>query len=69
MRLAVGFKCEICGVTEHQLGYRLVVDHCHGSGHIRGLLCQNCNRGVGMFKDTAQLMMAAAYYIQQRSET
>lgn len=40
---ASGF-CEICGVSEERL-YRqmLVLDHCHSTGRVRGMLCQKCN--------------------------
>jgi hypothetical protein len=40
------------------------VDHDHISGAIRGLLCGNCNNGLGHFKDSPQTLRAAADYIQ-----
>ena len=51
-------KCKICGAKD-----KLVVDHCHDRGHVRGLLCQNCNTGLGMFKDTPEIMIKAAEYL------
>ena len=39
-------KCEICGTTENS-GIRLVRDHNHTTGFIRGLLCDPCNARVG----------------------
>jgi len=36
-------KCGICGRE-----VPLVVDHCHESERIRGLLCSNCNAGIGL---------------------
>lgn len=42
----------------------LSVDHCHKTGKIRGLLCSNCNHGIGKFKDDANLLLAALKYLQ-----
>jgi len=48
----------------------LVVDHCHNSGEIRGLLCPNCNKGLGLFKDSPERMeRAAQYLIETKSKT
>lgn len=59
-------KCELCGevpVSKGRLLYAgLVIDHSHVTGKIRGLLCPNCNSGLGMFgDDLAKLKMAVAY--------
>jgi len=54
-------KCKICGGTdEHQA---LSVDHCHTTGRIRGLLCNDCNRGIGMFKDNPSTLQSAIKYL------
>jgi hypothetical protein len=55
-------KCAICftfdwGHTSPS------VDHCHVTGKIRGLLCNNCNRGLGLFKDNKELLENAAKYL------
>jgi len=55
--------CAICGGSP-QPGRRLHVDHNHDeNGKIRGLLCGNCNRGIGLFKDNPVNLTAAAKYI------
>lgn len=42
---------------------RLSVDHCHSTGRVRGLLCQNCNAAIGMLKDDAALLFRAIDYL------
>lgn len=44
-------------------GRSLAVDHCHTTNKIRGLLCHNCNVGMGKLKDDPALLMAAASYL------
>lgn len=41
----------------------LVVDHCHKGGQVRGLLCHNCNRALGLLKDDPAIINRAAEYI------
>jgi len=54
--------CDLCGLTDK--GRALAVDHCHKTGIIRGMLCTNCNRAIGMFKDDPDLMIKAANYVR-----
>ena len=60
-----GGKCPVCGKHETNTPKRmgLHVDHCHRTGQIRGLLCGQCNRGIGMLQDSVELLMRAAQYI------
>jgi hypothetical protein len=51
-------ECVICGSEEN-----LVVDHCHKTNIIRGMLCNHCNRGLGHFKDDPQLLEFARIYL------
>lgn len=60
-------KCAIC--RNHQRYQRLAVDHCHKTHQIRGLLCMNCNRGLGHFFDSPfRLQSAIDYLAKARQE-
>jgi hypothetical protein len=52
--------CAICHEPDLVLG----VDHNHGSGVVRGLLCRDCNFGLGFFKDKVRLLAAAIVYLE-----
>lgn len=61
--------CEICGKKKDiNTTYSLVVDHCHNSNKIRGLLCGSCNTGLGMFKDNADSLRAAIKYLKRYND-
>lgn len=69
-------KCIICGFVPEILAEKilgrgktssknryLVVDHCHETGRIRGLLCFNCNVGLGNFRDKKENLKNAIEYL------
>lgn len=56
--------CAICSSAENGRYKHLSIDHCHDSGKIRGLLCNNCNRGIGLLKDNPELLRKAAEYVE-----
>ena len=59
-------KCAICGNVSADAHYRaLLVDHDHVTGKIRGLLCNECNIGLGRFKDSIDLLRQAITYLEQ----
>lgn len=58
-------KCALCGKASRR---RLSIDHCHETGKFRGLLCDSCNKGLGLFKDDPELLIRAASYIQKHKE-
>lgn len=60
-------KCKICKVSQNNISRRLVVDHCHKTGKVRGLLCDLCNIGLGGFRDDTELISSAIRYIQEAS--
>lgn len=53
-----GGKCAICKEE-----VKLVIDHCHTNGHVRGLLCSPCNVGLGHFKDNVSRLLNAINYL------
>lgn len=59
--------CAICGVNQDTLKTSkkkyLCVDHCHNTGKIRGLLCDKCNRGVGLLGDNVNTLIKAVEYL------
>lgn len=64
-------KCAICKEQETRRVRsldeisRLSIDHCHSSLVIRGLLCHNCNTGIGKFKDSIDLLQSAINYLKK----
>jgi len=57
-------NCDICGnkfkctKTQH-------IDHCHITKKVRGVLCMNCNHGIGKFKDDISLLKKAIEYLSK----
>lgn len=65
MYKAQGGKCGICNRRLYSKRYKaFCVDHCHATGEIRGLLCHNCNRALGMFQDDPDRLHRAAEWVK-----
>ena len=62
-----GSVCAICR-EQFKNGLNTHVDHCHNTNKIRGILCANCNRGLGKFKDSPELLRFAALYIEYHAK-
>ena len=58
--------CAICGRHQTELTRRLVIDHCHKTNKLRGLLCGLCNTGIGNLKDDAELCLKAYNYLRKQ---
>ena len=65
---AQNHQCAICK-TNRPTGKwkRFAIDHCHITGKVRGLLCNECNRGMGLLKDSPYLLRAAAQYLEDNN--
>lgn len=57
--------CAVCG----EVMRKPQVDHCHKSGQVRGLLCNKCNWGLGMFNDNIDLLASAVSYLRNNENT
>jgi len=70
MLVAQSGVCAICGLEEPAehgrtgTQFRLAVDHDHATGRIRGLLCQKCNRSIGLLNDDVDLLRKAIDYLK-----
>lgn len=56
-----GGKCAIC----HEVSDKLHIDHCHTHGHVRGLLCKNCNSAIGLLKEKPCNFISAITYLDR----
>lgn len=60
-------KCAICEkliFVSGQTGAH--VDHCHNSNIIRGILCQKCNQGLGLFNENINFLLNAISYLKKK---
>lgn len=57
-----GGKCLLC-----ELKRKLVVDHCHKTGKVRGLLCRQCNSGIGQLQESEIILRRAIEYVAKNS--
>ena len=55
-----GNICDICSVITDTMH----VDHNHITGKVRGFLCGSCNRGIGLLKDSPEILDKASHYLR-----
>jgi hypothetical protein len=62
-------RCAICKTDNsgRKRDTHFYVDHCHKTKKVRGLLCHNCNLGIGHLRDDISLVEAALRYLKERS--
>lgn len=61
LKIAQQGKCQICGRSDR----KLVVDHLKGTKYVRGLLCDNCNTGIGLLSHSVETLKSAALYLEK----
>jgi hypothetical protein len=74
MLLKQNNKCAICNnfeksKTKYGVIRKLAVDHCHQTGKIRDLLCSQCNRALGGFRDSTEILQNAIDYLKKHQES
>lgn len=62
---AQDYKCAICEREQCKTGRNFAVDHNHETNKIRGLLCSNCNVGIGNLKDSIPLLRKSIDYLEK----
>jgi len=60
-------RCAICRVDFSTRRYAPAIDHCHATQKVRGLLCLNCNSGIGKLQESVQILHQAIAYIELHS--
>ena len=64
MRATMAARCGgLCWVCQKRDA--ACVDHCHETGALRGLLCSQCNSGIGLLGDNETALVRAAYYLMR----
>lgn len=66
--LLQGRRCAVCRRHRDELQQDLVVDHCHASGRVRGLLCRACNQALGLVRDQVVVLDAMIVYLKRAQE-
>jgi hypothetical protein len=65
-----GGVCAICKTAPVQIHgrtgkvFNLSVDHCHETGQVRGILCNDCNRAIGLLGESVELLKSAIRYLE-----
>ena len=58
-------KCAICFTHQTELKVALAVDHRHSDGKVRELLCDGCNRGIGLLREDPVILQSAIRYLEK----
>lgn len=58
----------LCAICQCEAD-KLLVDHDHSTGKIRGLLCDECNKALGLLRDNPEYVLRAANYLKAHAES
>ena len=64
-RIKNGDGCDVCG-TRTTTRRGMAIDHCHVNGHVRGILCKDCNLVLGWMNDDPKRLRALADYLDRQ---
>lgn len=64
---AQGGRCAICLTDKNNNNKALCVDHCHKTNKVRGILCNRCNRSIGLLHDSWKIAQASADYLKKHA--
>jgi len=67
MLASQGGKCKVCSTELTRTTAN--VDHCHVTGYVRGILCTNCNTGIGSLGDNVEGLKKALAYLESEPST
>lgn len=67
MLVEQNYQCKICSI--HNDVKKLGVDHCHSTGRVRGLICQDCNFSLGRMQDSVERLQNAINYLNSTLES
>jgi len=61
------FECPICKKVTISGISKVVLDHNHHNGKVRGYLCESCNTGIGRFDDNPEIVLNAIKWLKQKN--
>lgn len=64
-----GNCCAICRRQKCKTGKSMAVDHCHVTGKIRGILCANCNRSLGVLGESIEILTNMISYLYKHKDS
>lgn len=67
MKIAQNNLCAICNGPPTGRYGKLVVDHCHSTEKVRGMLCHECNYLLGLSKDKIEILESAIQYLRKNA--
>lgn len=66
MKLRQDSRCAICNRHVDETKRKvLCVDHDHKTGYVRGLLCNDCNSGIGFLKESEDIFLRSIEYLRK----